>query len=142
MGLLDDYSGKEGALRPSWEHQGVLAAVHIQTMGELAAQGLRMFMETTVTDDCDDLAPDLVVFDKRYTPLAMIDVCIHAEIGAVMDKFKSLVARFPESEFFVYDYEENVLFKYEIREKCWVSSQNGKVYSKYLKNELMAYFKE
>lgn len=73
MGLLDDYSGI-GSPRPIWQHQIVMSNLHGNAAAELKRKGLLLLTEATVTDDWDDKAPDLVIFDKNMYPLTIIEI--------------------------------------------------------------------
>ena len=137
MGLLDNYTGVGMSPRPKWQHQNVISRAIYTASGELDKQGLIMLSEATVTDDWDDLAPDLVIFDEQYCPLSIIEITTHRELHRIIDKCNELIPRFPESEYFVYDYEKDVLYKLEADE--WISSAQEEIYSDYLSQPLMNY---
>ena len=137
MGLLDNYTGIGMSPRPKWQHQNVIRRAIYTTSDELEAQGLIMLSEATVTDDWDDLAPDLVIFNQQYFPLSIIEITTHRELRQIIRKCDELIARFPESEYFVYDYENLVLYKLEGDE--WISSAHADLYSDYLSLPMMNY---
>ena len=142
MGLLDDYTNEHGSPRPTWQHQEAISCA-LYTMGnELDEQGLNILPEATVTDDCNDLAPDLVVFDKQFNPRLVIDISIHKEVEAIMRKCAELITRFPKAEYFVYDYESEILHKYDALHDLWLSSTENDLYSAYLKLPVLHYFQE
>ena len=139
MGLLDNYTGIGMSPRPKWQHQMVMSRLHINASAELQMKGLLMLTESTVTDDWDDLAPDLVVFDAEFRPLMIIEITTHKECAAIIRKCEELMARFPEAEYFVYDYEKGVLFAFDEEMETWVSSEKYEIGSRYLDRPLMAY---
>ena len=139
MGLLDDYSRGVGRPRPKWRHQRVMDFLHHYSFEELNEQGLFMITEATVTDNWDDLAPDLVIFDERYHPLTIIEITTHKEVKKIINKCYELIERFPHAEYFVYDYEKDILYMYDFAADRWLSSEEYELYSKYLNNPLRTY---
>lgn len=139
MGLLDDYSSGVGSPRPQWPHQNVIRRAIYQTYAELEEQGLFMQSESTVTDDWDDLAPDLVVFDAYYSPLSIIEITTHKECRQIIRKCDELIVRFPDAEYFVYDYERGVLYGFDTLSKSWLSSEEYELTSRYLSRPLINY---
>lgn len=139
MGLLDNYSGVGMSPRPKWLHQDVIRRAMRRSYDELEEQGLAMYSESTVTDDWDDLAPDLVIFDGLHTPLAIIEITTHRECRKILGKCQELIARFPEAEYFVYDYEERVLWGYDGSFGEWVTDDEYQIVSRYLSQPLRAY---
>ena len=139
MGLLDNYTGIGMSPRPKWQHQIVINALLSNTALELRKKHLLMLSEATVTDNWDDLAPDLVIFDEYFYPLCIIEIATHKELREIKNKCLYLVARFPDSEFFVFDYEFLVLYKYDTETDRWNDSLQNELYSVYLKLPLTEY---
>lgn len=142
MGLLDNYTGIGMSPRPKWQHQNVISNLLSNTRAELRKKGLKMLPETTVTDDWNDLAPDLVIFDKTYYPLSIIEITTHKECRAIIRKCHELIRRFPDAEYFVYDYEENTLYQYIAEENEWITSDDEDISSQYLSHPLMDYLQD
>ena len=141
MGLLDDYSTGIGMPRPKWEHQLAMNRMHARAYYELEPQGLVILTEATVTDDWDDLAPDLVIFDPHFQPLSIIEITTHRYKDDIIDKCCELIERFPNAEYFVYDYEHQVLYMYSPADDCWLSSDQYELYSQYLHHPVIEYLK-
>ena len=139
MGLLDNYSGIGMSPRPKWQHQMVMSLFLGNAGRELRRKGLLLLTEVTVTDDWDDLAPDLVVFDAEFRPFMIIEITTHKECAAIIRKCEELMARFPEAEYFVYDYEKGELFAFDDETETWVRSEEYEIGSRYLDRPLMAY---
>ena len=139
MGLLDNYTGIGMSPRPKWQHQNIIRRAIIRTYEELEEQGLLMQSESTVTDDWDDLAPDLVIFDSRYRPLSIIEITTHKECRKIIRKCHELIVRFPEAEYFVYDYERGMLYAYNAPADEWVSAEDYVITSRYLSRPLVEY---
>ena len=47
--------------------------------------------------------------------------------------------RFPDSEYFVYDYEEQILYQYAYQSDEWFSSEECELKSNYLNKPLINY---
>lgn len=142
MGLLDDYTSGIGSPRPKWEHQNVIRRAMVRAYNELEEQGLCMLSEATVTEDWNDLAPDLVIFNAQNVPVCIIEVTTHKECRAIIRKCHELIVRFPTSEFFVYDYENNILYGYDNLSREWLSAAEYELSSKYLEYPLKDYLSE
>ena len=139
MGLLDDYTSGIGSPRPKWQHQNVIRRALVRTYDELAEQGLCMLSEATVTNDWDDLAPDLVIFNKRNEPLTIIEITTHKECRAIIRKCHELIARFPNAEYFVFDYEKSILYAFDHSDGEWVTSMEYEISSRFLELPLIEY---
>ena len=139
MGLLDNYTGIGMSPRPKWQHQNVIRRAQRRAYDELEEQGLIMLSEATVTNDWDDLAPDLVVFNGRNEPLCIIEITTHKECKKIIRKCDELIDRFPEAEYFVYDYEANMFYKYDNLSDEWISSDEIELNSHYLSRPLREY---
>ena len=125
--------------RPKWTHQNILRCAMVRAYAELEDQRLIMLSEATVTDDWDDLAPDLVIFNEAYEPLSIIEITTHKECRAIIRKCHELIARFPEAEYFVYDYEKQILYAFDNSDGEWVSSLEYEITSRYLDCPLIEY---
>ena len=102
-------------------------------------QGLLLLSEATVTDDWEDLAPDLVVFSPDMEPLCIIEITTHAQCNTIIRKCYELMERFPEAEYFVYDYEKQILYQYDGENDDWLSSSEYILVSEYLNKPMMEY---
>ena len=142
MGLLDNYTGVGLSPRPKWRHQNIMSNLHIDAGLELRKKGLRFLTESTVTNDWNDLAPDLVIFGRNEEPLSMIEITTHKELNDIIDKCYVLIERFPEAEYFVYDYEAQVLYQYIYEDDTWISSEEAEIKSQYLDRPLIDYLYE
>ena len=139
MGLLDNYTGIGMSPRPKWRHQNVIRHAMHRAYDELEKQGLMMLSEATVTDNWDDLAPDLVVFNAAHKPLSVIEITTHKECHAIIRKCYELIERFPDAEYFVYDYENGLLYGYDGQTDTWLTSDEYELMSHYLSMPLLYY---
>lgn len=127
--------------RPKWQHQRAMMRLASRSIFELERKGLEILPEATVTDDWDDLAPDLVIFNGSFEPLSIIEITRSYQLNAIVEKCEELMERFPYAEYFVYDYEEEVLYQYDSATNQWVSSVEYELYSQYLNRPLLDYIK-
>ena len=142
MGLLDDYTNGVGSPRPKWQHQRTMSRLLGNSYYELQRKGLEVLTEATVTNDWNDKAPDLVIFDNLFRPLLIFEITRSEQLDAIIDKCEELMERFPQSEYFVYDYENEVLYMYDVEYDQWLSSEEYKLCSKYLNKPIMNYIKQ
>lgn len=141
MGLLDDYSNGVGSPRPAYQHQFVMAKALRRMIDEIEDQGLYLATEITVTQDLNDLAPDIVIFDKDYIFLSAFEIIKHRELKAIMRKCCELIGRFPLAEYFVYDYEQHIVYMYDAECDKWVSSLDYDLCSTFLEKPVIEYFR-
>ncbi|MBR1928464.1 MAG: hypothetical protein IJ834_01830 [Paludibacteraceae bacterium] len=140
MGLLYDYTNGVGSPRPKWQHQRTMSRLLGNSYYELQRKGLEMLTEATITNDWNDKAPDLVIFDNLFRPLSIFEITRSEQLDAIIDKCEELMERFPQSEYFVYDYENEVLYMYDAEYDRWLSSEENVLYSRYLSKPLQTYF--
>ena len=142
MGLLDNYTGVGMSPRPKWQHQILKDSFILNAGPEIRRNGLLLLGEVTVTDDWNDLAPDLVIFDKNFVPLSIFEITTSKECEAIIRKCHELIQRFPDAEYFVYDYEEDILYRYVAEENVWITSEEEEISSQYLSRPLMDYLQD
>ena len=140
MGLLDNYSGIGMSPRPKWQHQIAMSNFMTNASREIRREGLLLLTEATVTDDWDDLAPDLVIFDELFNPLTIIEITRFGQVDAIINKCAELMERFPESEYFVYDYENKILYMFDVQADRWQLSDDFELCSSYLSRPAIEYF--
>jgi hypothetical protein len=139
MGLLDNYTGVGMSPRPKWQHQRVMSRLQARMFNELMSKGFEPLSEATVTDNWDDLAPDIVIFDEHNHPLSIFEIATHKECRQIIKKCYELIARFPESEYFVYDYEAEILYAYDPLTDRWRNSEEEELCSRYLSQPILDY---
>lgn len=139
MGLLDNYSGIGFCARPTKSHQQAMRNF-IRNCVELDQQGLDPYTEFTVTNDLNDLVPDIIAFDDNDYPRLMIEITNRRQRWQIMNKFRTLIERFPQAECWTFNYENNELFFYDSETESWLSSNEYELYSQYLSREMIEYF--
>ena len=139
MGLLDNYTGVGMSPRPIWRHQIAMSHLHANMYFELVPKGYLPLTEATVTDDWNDKAPDIVVFDRNNIPVSIIEITTSHDCDEIIEKCEDLMIRFPHAEYFVYDYENEILYGFDHATQEWVSSLDAELYSNYLDRPILAY---
>ena len=109
MGLFRDYTSGVGMPRPKWQHQEAVFQMIGKSYHEMTQQGYGILPEPSITNDWNDIVPDLMIFNRNEQPLSVIEITTHKELRAIMRKCKELMIRFTDAEYFVYDYESIVL---------------------------------
>ena len=141
MGLLDNYTGVGMCPRPKWAHQIFMNNLLFNLKLELPKTFLPL-TESTLTDDWDDKAPDLVVFDRAdMYPLMMVEITTHRELLKIKRKCDNLAVRFPEIECWAFDYEEEKLYYFDIPNRHWELVDDN-FRSNFLQLPMIEYFYE
>ena len=107
MGLLDNYTGIGMSPRPKFLHQDYMLHTAHNMYDEVFANGNIVRTESTVTNNWDDKAPDVIIYNRSNIPLMLLEITTHRECSKIMRKCEKLQARFPECECFVFDYENH-----------------------------------
>lgn len=139
MGLLDNYTGIGMSPRPQFLHQDYMLHIAHTMYDEVFANGMIVRTESTVTDNWDDKAPDVIIYNRNNVPLMFLEITIHRECRKIMRKCERLQTRFPACECFVFDYETHELFLLDVAQRCWHSNDDAELCSAYLAQPLMHY---
>lgn len=91
-------------------HQRIITRTVVNMFQEIDAKGWDILSEATVTDNPYDNYPDIIVLDQ--TGLLQFSLEITRNSGIYYDRKKGikLKQRFPNAEFFIYNYERDVLY--------------------------------
>ncbi len=137
---MDNYTGIGMSSRPQWQHQFVLGDLLVNLKNELSRRFFDVAPEATLTDDWNDNAPDLVVFDKRIErPVLLVEITTHRELKRIRRKCEKLIPRFPAMEYWVFDYEAEQLWLVDMDERRW-RLDYGTAFSRYLQRPMVDYF--
>ena len=139
MSFLLDYTTGIGMPRPVRQHQIVLAHWFRNMSNELCPQGYDILTEDAVIRGKGERVPDLVIYDRDYTPLAFFEIARSCQLEKDIEKCEELMDRFPDVEFFVYDYEAEVLYACDAKSDEWICSEDGKITSQYLLKPVIEY---
>lgn len=68
-----------------------------------------------------------------------MEITSHRELRKNINKCLSLYERFPNTEYFVYDYNKEVLYMFDSESGGWLSSVDYELMSQYLCKPLLNY---
>lgn len=144
MYLNNHYSGL-GMARPTNRHQMFIKLFLVNTDNELCKSGFleKYFVasEIPVSSNRNDLTPDIVVLDNLTDKLLVaVEITTHRQLRQTFQKCIELAERFPETEFWIFDYEqESLYFVDDDNETPIIMEYNGER-SKYFQQPFMEYF--
>ena len=143
MGLLLDYTSGIGMPRPKIPHQVALSHLHVNINNEIRAKGFEALPECCLSQtNLNDLVPDLSIYDSSYTQLlAIFEITTHRRLMADIRKCEELMERFPDIEYFVYDYEANVWYTFDADSQEWCNSEEYEICSRYLQRPIAYYLR-
>ena len=139
MSFLLDYTTGIGMPRPQMQHQEVLSFWLTNMNLELRPRGFFALAENAVVRGKGERVPDIVIYNPHRTPLAFFEIARSCQIEKDMEKCEELMDRFPDVEYFVYDYEEEVLYAFDAESNEWIDSENDRVTSQYLQKPVIEY---
>ena len=129
-----------GSPRPRWRHQRIIQQAIHTMYDELDKNYLFVLPEATVTNNWNDIAPDLVIFNEDEYPLCMIEITNRRFLKKHLLRCEALTLRFPDGEYFVLEYESGILYQYDTAKALWRSSEEYDLFSRYLQQPLLYYF--
>ena len=128
-----------GSPRARQIHQLIITETVIAMHSEVRMRrGWYILYESTVTDNPYDNYPDIVIFDEHNT--LQFSMEITRKWGMSYDKKKclQLQQRFPDAEFYIYNYETDIL--YALGENGqWYNSQDYEINSRLFERPLLDY---
>ena len=139
MSFLLNYASGIGMPRPQMQHQIVMSHWLANMSYELRPQGYEVLTENAVIQGKGERVPDLVIYDQSSKPLAFFEIARSCQIEKDMEKCEELMDRFPDVEYFVYDYEEEVLYAFDAESNEWIDSEEVEISSQYLRKPVIEY---
>ena len=139
MSFLLDYTTGIGMPRPQMQHQEVLSFWLTHMNFELLPKGYMALAENAVVRGKGERVPDIVIYNPHRTPLAFFEIARSYQIEKDMEKCEELMDRFPDVEYFVYDYEEEVLYAFDAESNEWIDSEEVEIRSQYLQKPVIEY---
>ena len=140
MGLFTNNSAIGMSPRPYRLHQRLIARMLCNIRAELISKEYDVLPESTVTADCNDLAPDIVILNEQDGyPIFIAELANHKGLRKDIRKCEQLMARFPDAEYFVYDYEKEVLYSADVEAGEWKTSDEYELSSRYLERPVLEY---
>lgn len=128
-----------GSPRAREIHQWIITETVINMHPEIRARrGWRILYEALVTEDPYDNYPDIIVKDEHKRLVFSMEIT--RSWGMTYDRRKcvQLKERFPEAEFFIYNYETDVLYALG-EDGLWYSSREYVLTSRLFKQPVLNY---
>ena len=102
-------------------------------------KGFILMPVSTVTDNWNDLTPDIILFTQDHDPLMIMEITTHKDLRRNFNKCLTLFARFPQAEYFVFDYNKNILYQYDAENNEWLTSIDYELASVYFDKPILDY---
>ncbi len=128
-----------GSPRARQIHQLIITETVIAMHSEVRMRrGWYILYESTVTDNPYDNYPDIVIFDEHNT--LQFSMEITRKWGMSYDKKKclQLQQRFPDAEFYIYNYETDILYALG-EDGQWYNSRDYEINSRLFERPLLDY---
>ena len=144
--FIDYYQGI-GSPRPFLYHQILIQNTCTNLNFECRPRGLYAYAEATVTEDYNDLAPDISIYTAGENPrhvrgdlLVIIEFTRHKTLKRDIRKCDSILSRFPDIDCFVIDYERDIIYMANSETNGWITSDEYEMASRYLLKPIDEYF--
>lgn len=129
-----------GFARPNDLHQCIISNIISSVKPECRKSGLWCAPESTITKDVNDVYPDVTIFDRNHNPLVIFELTHNSGMWYDRRKCVNIIKRFKGVECFILNYEREVIYFFDYETNTWITSNDYKIYSSYLKNPIEYYF--
>ncbi|MDY6380116.1 MAG: hypothetical protein SPK90_04890 [Bacteroidales bacterium] len=128
-----------GSPRARELHQEIIAGTIYNMWPEIVvARKWKLIGEATVTDDPNDNYPDIIIKDPHKRLVFSLEITRSWGLSYDRRKGHMLKQRFPEAEFFIYNYETDVLWGLG-EDGLWYSSREYEISSRFFERPLLEY---
>ena len=128
-----------GLARAKDLHQSIISGTIYNMWTEITTRrGWKLMGEALVTEDPNDNYPDIVIKDDKKRLVFSLEITRRWSISYDRRKCLYLKQRFPEAEFFIYNYETDILYCLGDN-GLWYSSEEYELRSLFFKDPLMNY---
>lgn len=124
----------------AWDlHQEIIVETLLNLRPEVKMhRGWKILPEALVTDDPNDNYPDIIIKDERKRLVFSMEITRKAYISYDRRKCIQLQQRFPWAEFYIYNYETDVLYSLG-EDGLWYNSQEYEIRSRLFEQPLLDY---
>lgn len=113
-----------GLARARERHQTIILETIVKMHAEVKQhKGWKILAEALITDNPWDNYPDIIVKDNDKYPVFVMEIIRRHTFYYDRKKCIALKARFSECEFYIYNYETDVLY-YLSENSVWLTSQD------------------
>lgn len=124
----------------AWDlHQKIIIKTIVNMMPEVEEHpGWDILPEALVTEDPNDNYPDIIIKDERKRLVFSMEITRKKYIRYDIRKCEQLLQRFPDAEFYIFNYETDILYTLD-DDGQWYSSENYEIGSRLFVRPLMEY---
>lgn len=124
----------------AWDlHQKIIIKTIVNMMPEVEENpGWDILPEALVTEDPNDNYPDIIIKDERKRLVFSMEITRKKYIRYDIRKCEQLQQRFPDAEFYIFNYETDILYTLD-DDGQWYSSENYEIGSRLFVRPLMEY---
>ena len=123
-----------GMAHAKTEHMRSSMSFAMRTHKKFSDMGLTVLTETTLTDDQNDLVPDITVYDeyRNHYPMIIIESTVPKYVYRNKAKCIKMLKRFPLATVYVYDFVQDIVYVYDKHTQKWISSKQRLILCAYL----------
>ena len=124
----------------AWDlHQKIIVKTIVNMMPEVEEHpGWDILPEALVTEDPNDNYPDIIIKDERKRLVFSMEITRKKYIRYDIRKCEQLQQRFPDAEFYIFNYETDILYTLD-DDGQWYSSENYEIGSRLFERPLLEY---
>ena len=124
----------------AWDlHQKIIVKTIVNMMPEVEANpGWDILPEALVTEDPNDNYPDIIIKDEHKRLVFSMEITRKKYIRYDIRKCEQLQRRFPDAEFYVFNYETDILYALG-DDGLWYSSEDYEISSCLFLHPLLDY---
>ena len=124
----------------AWDlHQKIIVKTIFNMMPEVEVNpGWDILPEALVTEDPNDNYPDIIIKDEHKRLVFSMEITRKKYIRYDIRKCEQLQQRFPDAEFYIFNYETDILYTLD-DDGQWYSSENYEIGSRLFERPLLEY---
>ena len=128
-----------GSPRARSIHQEIISGTLVNMWDEIKQKpAWKLMCQATVTENPNDNYPDIIVWNESKKLVFSLEITRNWSISYDRRKAIRLKARFPNAEFFIYNYESGILYALK-SDNTWADSREYNIMSSLLKKPLLDY---
>ena len=124
----------------AWDlHQEIIVETIVNMRSEVKQhRRWKIMPEALISDNPNDKYPDIIIKDEYKRPIFSMEITHSRYFSYDRKKCEELKVRFPNAEFYIYNYETDVLY-YLNDDFQWYSSENYEIRSRLFAMPVLEY---
>jgi len=128
-----------GLARAREVHQLIISGTIYNMWPEvIARRGWRLMGEALVTEDPNDNYPDIIIKNEHKRLVFSLEITRKSSMYYDRNKCIYLKQRFPDAEFYIYNYETDILYALD-EDGQWFNSEEYEIGSRLFERPLLEY---